>query len=359
MKKLSRFLLVSFALFIGLQSLSCDEVLDFIWKRVVLCTVNPNPENCNSTSGGSTPGGEYGGDEPDTTQSCGQIALRVWVAGKVEVPMVTSSYIWANLEYQGKEIQSSESIHVMTDFFGYYLHIPLGGLQLNPEEYTISIYACESEVDVGDRKKSEYRITDAYRYTFTQAQVSDYQSRPRVQERESLYDQRICAVPIGEFIELTVNHTAIDSIEILDGTQPTPQIKWEVGGAIADAGIITHADSSWSYIFIAMKQASLPGDCFIVATDTSDTSVVPDTIGIMIIPCATSDCCNPGRFHAGVQIGKSAGPELTGLQYDVFTKYGEKMCGPPDDTKPTVSLIWGSVVNDNQPTSTGKVWGQS
>ncbi len=289
-------------------------------------------------------------------ERCDQTYLKVWSAGGTD----RVTYVTACLEYHGDVVAQGVPLCVPNGGYqGLYLYIPLNGADLDTGMYSISTYYSDNIADASDRKKSFFRSVDIGRAHIPQLLVDTLMAQPRMPiGGTSLFQNDYLCMIADDYMELTVvHHSSPTDIEIVSGTATHPNVTWSLFGA--DVSAVELILQSGRVILRADHPVSA-GDCYLVATDPTWGGGCADTLEIEITSCSGLNCCTETHAWAGVGKTNSQGKTLVGVQADIYTRYGAKLCGLPDDTiNASFSLVWIEAAYDTVAGYNDWFWGQT
>ena len=364
--KIVYLLVAAFIVIFVLLFVACDTIEDiagFIWT----CVLFPSDKNgCDSVcilgdcSEMTDDYYDWYDDVIDTVivvvGDCDQIYLRMAAAGGTDRP----TYFWLAMEEDNQVLSYSSPIYLDPgEFGGVYVRIPIGGLSLESGEYVFSTYYTEDLQDVGDPKKSFFRMSGIGSVNIPETVVQMAVEKGKGTKNTALSSQAGCMF-VSNYWELTIKYLQNPSaIEIIEGFAPTNGVTWQLGGSRASAGeLIVRTDSQGNdrWILHALDTVSNFNDFYIFAT----VSGLSDTLFFEVLSCGDPDCCNWGQKHAGLQMPSQNPADIVGVQAEIYTQYGEKLCGVDGDSvNEAFSCTWISAIYDTVGGLSGSVWAQT
>lgn len=212
------------------------------------------------------PFGEFGDtipgwSEPQIVSDCYGSYYRVYSSFST----TGSGVYWLALERQGQQVAYSFGVTVQAGTYqGMFIYFPLGELDVDSDEYTISSYLSAMPSDVGNPKRSLTRELDVAYHTFPEQQVAKIKSAPRTKRlRQTKSVSELCMY-VGQTTSFAARVGTDGKLHIYQGRRlPYDESPvWSVSGDIPGAGVITDEG-----IFTALEPAYSFGDCFVIATD--------------------------------------------------------------------------------------------
>lgn len=311
----------------------CEQSIDEILKSIFMCTFDS--DYCNNPSGGNSDINDHDNDGIVYETDCYGTYVKVWTQGNVVAP----SLLWASLSRRGVPISNSQSITFSTgEFQGVYLKIPLNGLQLDSDEYSIDLYGNYANMlsSVGDPSSYTDRVINSKRIIIPQ-EVRQTAFNKQQNNSLSLSDNEICMVS-NTSKSFTAIINSANKLQIVDGANYNSNIVWSMGGSKSSSGYVT----SNGY-FTANSDVYGLWECYLKAIDTSSTSPFnSDSISLIINPPTNSlySCAiNPIPLNRLVQISYFPLLDIKGISAELNTQYG-KLCTSTDTTFEARSLAW-------------------
>jgi hypothetical protein len=292
------------------------------------------------------PPDDWDWDDVTYDEDCDGSYMKVWTGGHV----VDECCVWATLERNG--IILSHSAGVVTDsgsFSGYYLNIPLDGLQLDAHLYDVSLYLSPEIQDVGNATSSISRSIQVDMGTFPDQLRLELASRTKAPLPKALDGGAPMCMLLSSPtpLALTVSYFGnFTGMMIVEGEDEKPNIQWWISGDNSVAGSISD-DGQFEAYALSPKF----GDIWVHARDTA--RALEDSVTIIIEEVAPDGCSAQAHQYAGVR--DSTGECYTGVSCDLTTYYG-KLCNGLDTSVQAHSLAYMAVVK--HPFSNSK-WAQT
>ena len=287
-------------------------------------------------------------DPPDEVYICGDPYARITVSGEA----ASRGVVWAGLEREGELLATSQAVPVAPgSYSGFYLLIPLSGLQLDTNAYDISIYVSDNETALGNRTRTRYRELEAARAEFSQSLLSAAAQRPLL-AAQPLVEHGFCLF-VGDTLRCTVTRDSFDNLMIIPGLDTTTFTTWDIGGNNRFA--LQYIKPG---VFTARLVADVHNDAIVIVEDWGTGE--RDSVGVTILPKTPSYVlCDKTNSQVGTQTPPTSNRIVSGAKAKIKCRYGQ-LCGDPKDTTVTPeSLVFAGVLDTTVRSHGTITWAQA